>query len=246
MLEGPIDPSRSYNLNVRDLKTLKKPKSEFIPAQESRWFIFIFDLYTRTLFWRRFKNVWINQDYQPGLNSKTIYYLNHTSWWDGLIPLLLNRKLFRQNARAMMEDKQMREHGFFKRIGAFSVNIENPRSAVRSLRYAVESMKRPNSSLFIYPEGKIVPFSTDKPDFKKGLGWIASQCPDVDVVPIGIYISHAKSDKPELFLKIGEALEWNFEDSAENLNSFFEMKMGQLLKKLQKHAHQKREQFKKL
>ena len=61
----------------------------------------------------------------------------------------------------MMEDKQMHEHGLFKRIGAFSVNLENPRSAVRSLRYAVESMKRPHSSLFIYPEGRIVRFSTE-------------------------------------------------------------------------------------
>lgn len=223
-----------------------KSKTEFIPAQESRWFIFLFDLYMRSLFWRRFKNVWVDQDYQPGPESKTIYYLNHTSWWDGLIPLLLNRKLFRQNARAMMEDNQMQEHGLFKRIGAFSVNLENPRSAVRSLRYAIESMKRPHSSLFIYPEGKIVPFSTKKPDFKKGLGWIVRQCPDVDVVPIGIYIDHAKSDKPELFLKIGNALEFYASDDNDKLNDFFENKLSDLLSKLVEDAFQSRDQFQKL
>lgn len=225
---------------------MKKSESEFIPAQESGWFIFLFDLYMRLLFWRRFENVWVDQGYFPVSDSKTIYYLNHTSWWDGLIPLLLNRKLFRQNARAMMEDKQMRKFGLFKRIGAFSVNLENPRSAVRSLRYAVDSMKRPNSSLFIYPEGKIVPFSTKKPDFKKGLGWIASQCPEVDVVPVGIYINTVKSDRPELFLKIGESLKFNPEKSSENLNLFFELKMEQLLKELQEYAHQNRERFQKL
>lgn len=145
-----------------------------------------------------------------------------------------------------MEDKQMRDYGFFKKIGAFSVNLENPLSALRSLRYALDSMKRPNSSLFIFPEGEIVPFSTGRPNFKKGLGWIANQCPDVDVVPVGIYIHTAKYDKPEMFLKIGESLKFSPEKSAENLNSFFEIKMEQLLKELQEHAHQKRNRFQKL
>lgn len=222
---------------------MKKSESEFIPAQESRWFIFVFDLYMRWLFRRRFENVWVDQNYHPGPDTKTIYYLNHTSWWDGLIPLLLNRKLFRQNARAMMEDKQMREYGLFKRIGAFSVNLENPRSAVRSLRYAVESMKRPNSCLFIYPEGKIVPFSTEKPDFKKGLGWIVNQCPEVDVVPVGIYISTATSDKPELFLKIGKALEFAKSASTDELNYFFEEKLSMVLKALLEDAHNKNDKF---
>lgn len=225
---------------------MKKSETEFIPAQESRWFIFLFDLYMRSLFRRRFKNVWIDQVYQPGPDSKTIYYLNHTSWWDGLIPLLLNRKLFRQNARAMMEDKQMQEHSLFKRIGAFSVNLENPRSAVRSLRYAVDSMKRPHSSLFIYPEGKIVPFSTEKPEFKKGLGWIVSHCTDADVVPIGIYIDHAKSDKPELFLKIGNAHEFDTSDNSDKLNHFFEERLRDLLNELVEDAFQSRGQFRKL
>lgn len=222
---------------------MKKSEIKFIEAQESKWFIFLFDLYVRSLFWRRFKNVRINQRYQPGPKSKTIYYLNHTSWWDGLIPLLLNRKLFHQNARAMMEDKQMKEYEFFKKIGAFSVNLEDPKSAIRSLRYAVESMERPNSSLFIYPEGTIVPFSTDKLSFKKGLGWIAKQCPNVDVVPIGIYINNQNFDKPELFLEIGESLEFDASIDTDVLNHFFEDKMSALLNELVVSAHQDRDKW---
>lgn len=145
-----------------------------------------------------------------------------------------------------MEDKQMREYGLFQKIGAFSVNRENPRSAIQSLRYAVKSMKRPHSCLFIYPQGEIVPFSTNKPLFKKGLGWIAKQCPDVDVVPVGIYINTATSDKPELFLKIGNALEFDGKSEPDQLNTFFEEKMCEVLKKLQKNAHHEMQSFKKL
>lgn len=142
-----------------------------------------------------------------------------------------------------MEDKQMREHSFFKKIGAFSVNLENPRSSIHSLRYAVDSMNRPNSSLFIYPEGRIVPFSSKKPSFKPGMGWIAKQCPQVDVVPIGIYIHTARHDKPELFIRIGKTVSIEHSNNAEQLNDLFEQTMGKLLKELQNDTHKTPEQF---
>ncbi|MCH8549926.1 MAG: lysophospholipid acyltransferase family protein [Balneolaceae bacterium] len=220
----------------------------FIPARESAWFIFIFDYYVRLLFRRRFKNILIDQQYQPGNESRTIYFLNHTSWWDGLIPLLLNQKLFRQNARAMMEDKQMLQHKFFSRIGAFSVNLEEPRSAVRSLRYAAESMKRTNSSLFIFPEGRVLPFSTEKPDFKKGLGWIAGHSPGCDLVPVGICIHTARHDKPELFIRIGKPVDLDQADGSESdqINTLCEKELQKILISLEEDAYGKPDRFRKL
>ena len=216
---------------------MKKSRSDFIPAQESAWFITIFDWYVRFLFRRRFHRVWIQQNYIPATDSKTIYFLNHTSWWDGLIPLLLNRKVFKQKARAMMENRQMKQHSFFKKIGAFSVSLENPRSAIKSMRYAVSSLDRPNSSLFIYPEGEIMPFSTAQIKFKKGLAWIAEKRNDTDLVPVGIYFHFAKSDKPELFIKIGTAVDYKKIDDTDKLNSLFEKRLSGLLGDLKKEAH---------
>lgn len=209
----------------------------FIPAKESKLFIALFDFYVRSLFWRRFDQVLLDQHYHPSAESKTIYYLNHTSWWDGLIPFLLNQKVFKQKARAMMEDKQMMQHSFFSKIGAFSVNLDNPRSSVRSLRYAVVSMERAQSSLFIYPEGKIVPFFSEKPSFRPGLGWISNRVPDADVVPIGIYITTATSDKPTLYIKVGKPVKADHSLDSETLNEVFETEMKDLLQQLQSDAH---------
>lgn len=216
---------------------MEQPNPIFIPAKETEWFIRIFDLYVRNLFWRRFQNVWVEQSYIPNSSNRTIYYLNHTSWWDGLIPFLLNQKLLKQNPRAMMEDKQMIEHKFFQKIGAFSVNLQNSKSLITSLRYAVNSMKRPQASLFIYPEGEIVPFSTDKPNFKKGLVWIAEKSPDVDIVPIGIYIHSANFDKPELFIKIGKPLEIQEDKTQLEIKLFLEQKLQNVLIRLVEDAH---------
>lgn len=218
----------------------------FIPAKESRFFITFFDWYVRFLCKLRFSGVYIKQSYTPSDSSRTIYYLNHSSWWDGLIPLLLNQKCFHQQARAMMEDKQMRRHGFFKRIGAFSVSLENPKSAIRSMRYAVESMKRPNASLFIYPEGEIRPFTLEKPEFKSGLSWILSKYPKPDVVPVSIYFTTAKTSKPKLFLQVGlPVLTDNCHDLSDK-TSRYEEELLQLLKSTVDTAHKQPEQFQKL
>ena len=123
---------------------------------------------------------------------------------DGLIPFLLNEFLFHQNARAMMEDKQMVVYPFFKKIGAFSVDRENKRKAVTSLRYASESMKRENSSLFIFPQGKIIPEYSHSITFENGIGWLHQHCPDCLFVPITITMHTMRTEKPELFINIGK------------------------------------------
>ncbi len=186
-----------------------KNRQDFIPARESAFFIRFFGWYTKRLFIHRFKHIWLKQHYFPDSNSRTIYYLNHSSWWDGITPLLLNQYLFRQNARAMMEDKQMKQYKFFRWIGAFSVSLNETRGSVRSLRYAVKSMQRDNASLFIYPEGKIVPFSTSQPEFQGGLNWLYRQLPEVEVVPIGTYIHTLRYNRPEIHIQIGEPVQVN-------------------------------------
>lgn len=209
----------------------------FIPAQESKLFTSLFGWYAKWLFRSRFKKIWLKQSYRPATDSRTIYYLNHSSWWDGLIPLLLNRYLFHQRGRAMMEDKQMHRYRFFRRIGAFSVNLENPRHSLPSLRYALDSMKRENASLYIYPEGKIVPFTVDKPHFRGGLTWLCDRLPEVEVVPVGIYIHTMRHSKPELHISIGEAVDragFNNSGDGKELQQRLELSLQNQLIELQK------------
>lgn len=146
----------------------------------------------------------------------------------------------------MMEDKQMKRYRFFRKIGAFSVNSGNKRSSVRSLRYAIKSMMRENACLFIYPEGRIVPFTTEKPQFKDGLSWIISKLDEIKVVPVCIYISHEKSDKPELFLKSGKPVEIEGDMAQSEINLLLENSLQRVLVRLVEDAHSDEWPFKKL
>ncbi|MGM0589464.1 MAG: lysophospholipid acyltransferase family protein [Bacteroidota bacterium] len=180
---------------------------DFIPARENRLFIAIFRWYVRWLFSRKFDALWLRQIYEPTADESTIYFLNHTSWWDGLIPFLLNEFHFHQHARAVMEDQQMREFPFFSRIGAFSINRSNPRSALQSLRYGLDYLQQSGRSLFIYPEGKIIPPEQSPTSFEGGLAWMLDQITSnsrnsIRVVPIGIYTHLMDSARPTLLLNV--------------------------------------------
>lgn len=129
-----------------------------------------------------------------------------------------------------MEDKQMKKHKFFARIGAFSINLTDPKLTLRSLRYAIESLKTPNISLYIYPEGELTPVSELKPDFKKGLAWIYKNIDqDVDFVPISFYTHSFTDSKPELYINIGERMKLDDQLSKEDLTSRFEDAVHRLL-----------------
>lgn len=128
-----------------------------------------------------------------------------------------------------MEDKQMRQYTFFSKIGAFSINLEDPRASISSLRYAVDSMKRDNACLFIYPEGRITPASENKPNFRKGLAWLYQNLDDIDFVPITIYSHTLRSSKPELYLSIGSSTVYDKLLSKNELTELFQEDLHRII-----------------
>lgn len=183
---------------------IKKPR-EFIPANENRLVKWFFKWYTRWLFKRRFERIWLNLEYAPSLEQSTLYFANHHLWWDGLSPLLLNDFVFGQRARAIMEDKQMLKYRFFSRIGAFSIDRENARSALYTLDVASDWLQGAGNSLYLYPEGKIT-LPTDPLVFEPGIVRIIKNAPEADVVPIAYVLSNRSGAKPELFINVGKPI----------------------------------------
>ncbi|MEX0593690.1 MAG: lysophospholipid acyltransferase family protein [Balneolaceae bacterium] len=182
------------------------PSAE-IAVSTSRFWSRSIALYSRWLIRRRFHAVWTRESYQPTSKRSTLYFLNHSRWWDGLIPLLLNEFKFHQQARAMMDREQWDQYPFFRHLGAFPVDLDQPRRAVPSLRYASDWLASPGHSLFLYPEGKFYPAHLRERTFQPGLEWLSRQHESMDLVPIGIVTQHYRASRPELFLKVGPRVE---------------------------------------
>lgn len=102
-----------------------------------------------------------------------------------------------------MEDTQMRQYRFFSRIGAMSINRGNIRSALYTLQHASEWLNEVNTALFLFPEGKITNPATPI-HIEGGVMRIINAAPECLLVPISIFFSHQRGNKPELFIQIGE------------------------------------------
>ncbi len=171
----------------------------------------VFYWYALSLFRRRFQCIWLDNTKYPPEGNSALFIGNHNSWWDALIPLLLNEKVFRMKGRAMMDEQQLKRYPFFRRLGTFSINREKPRKAMASLQHAArilnEAPPGDGIGLWVYPEGKLV--SPETPiTLENGLIWLArrmdlTQC---DIIPFATHMHTMRSDKPELFIKIGSPI----------------------------------------
>jgi 1-acyl-sn-glycerol-3-phosphate acyltransferase len=214
---------------IRTMSSSSKQNIPFLDAKESPLFLWVFNHWCRFLLRRRFRHTDVHVHYRPSPGARTIYFLNHHSWWDALIPIFLNQRYFGQRARGMMLEEQLRRFPFFRKVGVFSIRKGDPASALRSLRYSLESLSKPGNGMYIFPEGEICSFRVDGWAFEPGLAWLVQKSllqrstmesqsqtnnqsghqpgsQPVEIVPIGVYTHCMWGSKPDLIITVGNVL----------------------------------------
>ena len=140
----------------------------------------------------------------------TIYYANHSSWWDGYMCTSLAEHVFRQDSYIFMEEKNLRRYRFFTWTGAFGVDRDNARSALQSLDYAAGLLTAlPGRGVYIYPQGTMVPNDSRPFTFYSGLVHLARRVGRVRLVPVAIRYEFLQEQRPDAFMSIGPAYQYD-------------------------------------
>jgi chlorobactene lauroyltransferase len=136
-----------------------------------------------------------------------IFYGNHAYWWDGFWSQLCAELYFSQNLFIIIEQPQLEKHRFFTRLGAFSIDRNNARSAVRTLEYAASCLLSPSerqNALWIFPQGRIEHVDKRPLLFFRGTAGIAERvlkkAGRLYLVSVVSRIEYLEDQKPELFL----------------------------------------------
>ena len=133
---------------------------------------------------------------------------NHSSWWDGYVIALIDR-LLGTDGYLMVEEKQLRRYFFFAWLGCFSVDRQNTRSALQSLKYAANLLQGQGSArrmVSLFPQGEIFPNDARPLVFYTGIAYLAKMVNPVQCYPVAIRIEYLKEQRPAVFISVGEPM----------------------------------------
>ena len=205
-----------------------------IPAKKNKLIGSLFALYHKRLLKKHFYAVHLSGYENLKLIDNSlpvIMYANHSNWWDGFIAYLITNRLLKKDDYLMMDIEQLKKYSFFKYIGAFSVNRNNPAEAVRSLNYAAELLSNSNKYMWIFPQGKMLPQDKRPLKFYSGITKIAEKTDCVNLVPVCFRYEFIMEQRPEVFIHIGKP-EIITENMTSNLTEYLRATLESQLDKL--------------
>ncbi|KOF12041.1 acyl-phosphate glycerol 3-phosphate acyltransferase [Planococcus glaciei] len=172
-----------------------------IKAKKMPLFENAFELYLNPLIRRSFANVFGRDIVQPP-SQPVLFIANHSSWWDGLLFFFLNRSVWRHDVHMMMDEKGLKRYGFFRYLGAFSINRSKPKDILASLQYA-EQLLLSGKTVILFPQGEEFHQEIRPLGFSTGIAYLMEHCPDVPAIPVSFYYSFRHERKPEVWVQQG-------------------------------------------
>lgn len=166
-----------------------------------------FAWYSRRLVSKSFHAVRIASGTAPTLaaDEAALVYLNHASWWDPLIAVLVNDCLLAPRTfYAPMDHDALQQYAIMRRLGFFPVQQQSS-VGIRDFLQTARSILAERTSLFITPEGQFVDVREDRA-FEPGLAHLVSRLPPearVAVLPMAVEYTFWNESTPEVLIEFG-------------------------------------------
>lgn len=188
-----------------------------IPGHYTPWFVRGFGKYVRWLLARKFQAVRLDRsgfagdgdgprapfaplDQEP---RPLIVLLSHSSWWDPLVGVLIGTMFLPSRSGCIPMDRAMlAKLGFFRRIGMFGIDPDDPASLPAMARYVGERFAQDaRPTLWITPQGE---FADPRAPIalRPGAALIAARTPGAIVLTLCIEYAFWLSSKPEVFVRL--------------------------------------------
>lgn len=167
----------------------------------TRWFAAYGERYVR----RHFHAVRLLRGPPPVSANPLVIYLNHASWWDPMLCLVLRNHFFRHRTSfAPIDAAALAKYRFFQKLGFFPVQQNSRRGTLEFLATASRVLRREDSLLWLTPQGRFADARQRPPAFRAGLGHLTSRVPMATYVPLAVEISFWEECLPEACVNFGE------------------------------------------
>ncbi len=168
-----------------------------------------FAKYSRAYLRRHFHSVRLLANSAPSVSNDLplVVYLNHSSWWDPLICLLLAQKYFSaRDSFGPIDAGALQRYQFFRRLGFFGVTMGTRAGARDFWETAGAILRSEQSALWITPQGRFADFHARPVRFKRGLSHLTRRVPRAAFLPLAVQYVHWEERLPEVLLAFGEPI----------------------------------------
>ena len=144
---------------------------------------------------------------------------NHFSWWDGFFIYWLNKNVLNKKLFILMLEEQLKQYWFFRKIGCYSIDLEDKRKTISSLKYTMELLQDSKNLITIYPQGEIQSYEQRPIVIKDGVNFLANNSNiSFQILPIAFKIHYSNERFPTVYARYGNLL--NSSDLASNPDLF--------------------------
>jgi 1-acyl-sn-glycerol-3-phosphate acyltransferase len=144
-------------------------------------------------------------DYPAG--RPLVLLANHPSWWDGVMFMLLLRRLFPgRPAFFPMDAAALEKYRFMRKLGVFGIEQESARGAVRFLRTAKEVLESPSHMLWMNAPGRFADVRERPVPLAPGAVRLAEIAPDALIGTLAFDYTHWTEKRGEALAGFGPAV----------------------------------------
>ena len=182
-----------------------------IKADHKKWAKLVFDIYLKRLLKKSFYDFRIINNLPLIDKSKSLIVTpNHFSWWDGFFIYWVNKKLFNRKLYILMLEEQLKRYWFFKKLGCYSIDLNDNRKMIASLKYTLDLAQNSDNLIIIYPQGEIQSYEQRPVQLRDGIDFIAKRSKNVfQIVPIAFKIHYTNERLPIVYTRFGNILNSN-------------------------------------
>jgi 1-acyl-sn-glycerol-3-phosphate acyltransferase len=195
------EPEGRNELQVRG-ETVSLPR-------RSAWLFALFRTYTRRYLRQHFRAVRVSRagPVPHLLSGPLIVVANHPSWWDPLVGLTLTQFMHARRIHyCPIELSGLKQYPFLERLGFFGVEAGTARGSLAFLRQSRAILSRPESVLWITPQGEFVDPRERPVAFKQGIGHLAYRQSEATIVPMALEYPFWNDRCPEALARFGEPI----------------------------------------
>ena len=133
-----------------------------------------------------------------------VFYLNHASWWDPLIGLLLSQQYWPSRQHyAPIDAAALKRYRILSRTGFFGVEAGTLRGAAMFLKCSLAILQSSVSAIWITGEGRFCDPRTRPAEIRPGLAHLARRIPSAAFVPLAIEYPFWEERFPEVLCRFG-------------------------------------------